>query len=383
MLRAAEKKILSHLKSAYRGLYVDIGACVGTSDKIWTISLNEKSPKTPIVLLHGLGAGVALWCLNLDSLSQERPVYAIDLLGFGRSSRPNFSNDAQKSEAQLIRSVEEWRREMELDKFVLLGHSMGGFLAASYAIQYPNRVQHLILADPWGFPEKPADANTRYNIPLWVKAIAFMVQPLNPLWAVRVAGPFGQWLIETTRPDIVKKYVPVLKDDANIIFQYLHQCNTQTPSGESAFHAMMEGFGWAKNPMINRIDQIDDEVPITMIYGSRSWVDNSAGETIKQKRANSYVNIQVISGAGHHVYADKSEIFNKHVLEACALSDSFPKLTSKHVKQTSRILPRKLPPLPIDSTDSKSENEDDSQEETFPEETPTDMEPKTLQSKST
>lgn len=69
------------MKSAYRGLYVDIGACVGTSDKIWTISLNEKSPKTPIVLLHGLGAGVALWCLNLDSLSQERPVYAIDLLG--------------------------------------------------------------------------------------------------------------------------------------------------------------------------------------------------------------------------------------------------------------------------------------------------------------
>lgn len=34
--------------------------------------------------------------------------------------------------------------------------------------------------------------------------------------------------------------------------------------------------------------------------------------------------LQVISGAGHHVYADKSEIFNKHVLEACDLSDSIP-----------------------------------------------------------
>lgn len=64
-------------------------------------------------------------------------------------------------------------------------------------------------------------------------------------------------------------------------------------SGESAFHAMMEGFGWAKNPMINRIHLIDDEVPITMIYGSRSWVDNSAGEAIRQKREKSYVNIQV------------------------------------------------------------------------------------------
>lgn len=73
--------IIVGLKSVYRGWYVDIGSCVGNADKIWTISLNEESPKTPIVLLHGLGAGVALWCLNLDSLSRERPVYAIDVLG--------------------------------------------------------------------------------------------------------------------------------------------------------------------------------------------------------------------------------------------------------------------------------------------------------------
>ncbi|XP_020299499.1 protein ABHD4 isoform X2 [Pseudomyrmex gracilis] len=331
MLRAAEKKILSCLKTAYRGWYVDIGPVVGPADKIWTISLNEESPKTPIVLLHGLGAGVALWCLNLDALASQRPVYAIDLLGFGRSSRPVFSNEAQKAEEQLVRSVEEWRREMQLEKFVLLGHSMGGFLAASYAMRYPERVKHLILADPWGFPEKP-DTAARAHVPFWVKAIAFAVQPLNPLWAVRVAGPFGQWLIEKTRPDIVKKFTPVLKDDTAIISQYIHQCNVQTPSGESAFHAMMHGFGWAKNPIVKRMDKLSNEIPITLLYGSRSWVDNSAGETIRQSRSSSYVNVQVISGAGHHVYADKSDIFNKYVLEACALSDSIPHLTSSNLR---------------------------------------------------
>ena len=80
---------------------------------------------------------------------------------------------------------------MQLEKFILLGHSMGGFLAASYAIQYPQRIKHLILADPWGFPEKPTDVANRTNAPLWLKAIAYMVQPLNPLWAVRFAGPLG------------------------------------------------------------------------------------------------------------------------------------------------------------------------------------------------
>lgn len=69
------------LKTSYRGWYVDIGSVVGSADKIWTISLNEESPKTPLVLLHGLGAGVALWCLNLDTLASNRPVYAIDVLG--------------------------------------------------------------------------------------------------------------------------------------------------------------------------------------------------------------------------------------------------------------------------------------------------------------
>ncbi|XP_076248079.1 pummelig isoform X2 [Calliopsis andreniformis] len=338
MLRAAEKKILSYLKTAYRGWYVDIGPVVGTADKIWTISLNEESPKTPIVLLHGLGAGVALWCLNLDALASQRPVYAIDILGFGRSSRPVFSNQAQEAEDQLVRSIEEWRREMQLEKFVLLGHSMGGFLAASYTIQHPERIKHLILADPWGFPERPVEPASRAPIPLWVKAIAYVVQPLNPLWAVRVAGPFGQWLIEKTRPDIIKKFTPVLKDDIAVISQYIHQCNAQTPSGESAFHAMMQGFGWAKNPIVRRIDKMNPEIPITLLYGSRSWVDNSSWETLKQARSSSYINVQAITGAGHHVYADKSEIFNKYVLEACNLSDSIDHLTASDVRPNNKLI---------------------------------------------
>lgn len=64
-------------------------------------------------------------------------------------------------------------------------------------------------------------------------------------------------------------------------------------SGESAFHAMMSGFGWAKNPMIKRINTLHEDVPVTLLYGSRSWVDNSAGDIIKDKRIGSYVQLQV------------------------------------------------------------------------------------------
>lgn len=69
------------LKTPYRGWYVDIGPTVGEADKIWTVSMRPELRNTPIVLLHGMGAGVAFWVLNLDSLARERPVYAIDILG--------------------------------------------------------------------------------------------------------------------------------------------------------------------------------------------------------------------------------------------------------------------------------------------------------------
>jgi len=64
-------------------------------------------------------------------------------------------------------------------------------------------------------------------------------------------------------------------------------------SGEAAFHSMMSSFGWAKFPMINRIPTLRKDIPLTMIYGSRSWIDHCPGAMIQEMRANSYVDIQV------------------------------------------------------------------------------------------
>lgn len=71
------------IKTSFEAKYVNIGQCVGENEnKIWTISVNkDRGNKTPIVLLHGFASGVGLWCLNFDTLAQQRPVYAIDLLG--------------------------------------------------------------------------------------------------------------------------------------------------------------------------------------------------------------------------------------------------------------------------------------------------------------
>ena len=154
--------------------------------------MNKKAETTPLVMVHGMGAGVGMWSLNLETMSSKRPLYAMDVLGFGRSSRPNFSRDPLIAETEFVESIEEWRREMNLEKFVLLGHSLGGFIAASYAMRYPNRIKHLILVDPWGFPELPSESERKTPIPVWIKAVVTLLQPFNPLGAIRVAGPWGK-----------------------------------------------------------------------------------------------------------------------------------------------------------------------------------------------
>jgi len=58
-----------------------------------------------------------------------------------------------------------------------------------------------------------------------------------------------------------------------------------------------------------------------MVYGSRSWVDHCPGTIIQQMRPTSYVDMQVIRGAGHHVYADSRDKFNDLVLKACTYTD--------------------------------------------------------------
>lgn len=63
--------------------------------------------------------------------------------------------------------------------------------------------------------------------------------------------------------------------------------------GESAFHAMMSGFGWAKNPMLNRIHELREDKPITLLYGSRSWIDKSSWDLVKEARKSSFVKTQV------------------------------------------------------------------------------------------
>ncbi|KAL8613475.1 hypothetical protein ACOMHN_007518 [Nucella lapillus] len=185
-LQNVDEQVLRSVHSIKEKKYIPVGG----DNQLWSVTSNPHHPSIPILMVHGMGGGVGLWAMNLDPLSRHRPVHAFDLLGFGRSSRPSFSSDAIQAEETFVQAIEDYRKAMGLDRFILVGHSLGGYLSASYALQHPQHVAHLVLADPWGMtPHPPGGAA---HLPLFHRAVISVVNLGNPLSVLRAAGPLGR-----------------------------------------------------------------------------------------------------------------------------------------------------------------------------------------------
>ena len=242
-IREAEDEFLKHLKTPCKGFYVNIGDVGGSSCKIWTRvyskSSNEDQLSSPIVLVHGFGAGSALWALNIDYLcDQNKTVITLDLPGFARSSRCKFSSNPVEAEAQFVDCIDRWRRNVGLEKIFLVGHSFGGYLSLCYALKHYNTLHKLILVDPWGITEKtPEVSQWMQERPLGLKlAWGAFIKPYNPLWMLRVSGPLGPRLASKVRPDLATRFLSLLGEDkVDVVLRYLYHCNAHTPTGEAAF----------------------------------------------------------------------------------------------------------------------------------------------------
>ena len=99
----------------------------------------------PIVFLHGLGGTWQNWLENLPRAAQERRVIAVDLPGFGTSPMPT----EDISISLYARIVKELLDQLGVEWPVIVGNSMGGFVAAEFCIRY-QQVERLVLAAAGG-----------------------------------------------------------------------------------------------------------------------------------------------------------------------------------------------------------------------------------------
>jgi pimeloyl-ACP methyl ester carboxylesterase len=99
-----------------------------------------------IILIHGLGDDAGVWQAEMAPLAREHHVIAVDQIGFGRSDKPLLNYRAET----LVDFLDEFLRSLRLAHVTLVGNSLGGWVAALFAIHHPERVQKLVLIDSAG-----------------------------------------------------------------------------------------------------------------------------------------------------------------------------------------------------------------------------------------
>jgi pimeloyl-ACP methyl ester carboxylesterase len=110
------------------------------------INVIELGEGPPLVFVHGLIERWTQWVEQLSTFADKHRVIAMDLPGFGDSPMP-----AEKiSISGYARMIEKLLDVLQLSAAAFVGHSMGGFTSVELAINFPERVQRLVLVSPAG-----------------------------------------------------------------------------------------------------------------------------------------------------------------------------------------------------------------------------------------
>lgn len=116
----------------------------------------------PLLLIHGLGATKASWLTIVPELSRRRRVIAVDLPGFGASSKPNARYDAGWFADRMLQMLDE----LGYDSVALAGNSMGGRVSMEMAMRAPDRIESVVCLSPaTAFTRRPALALARLARP--------------------------------------------------------------------------------------------------------------------------------------------------------------------------------------------------------------------------
>jgi len=111
----------------------------------------EKGDGEPVILLHGYLYDSYQWNKNMDALAEKFKVYAIDLWGFGYSTRKPMDYDYQVYAGQLLKFMDA----LNIQRASLVGQSMGGGTCILFCTQHGERVNKMILVASGGMPNPP------------------------------------------------------------------------------------------------------------------------------------------------------------------------------------------------------------------------------------
>lgn len=248
----------------------------------------------PIILLHGLGASAETWQYVVGPLSQHYRVLVPDLIGFGYTDKPNIDYTLEA----FVGFVGAFMESVAIPQATFVGHSLGGAIALRIAIEHPDWVQRLVIADTGGLEEtsglllkllrlplvgecllSPGRGKTRKALKLYFYDKSHVTDEIVDLNFRLISQPGAQ-----------RAYLSTVR-------------NTISTSGSEPGIKML---------VTDRLDEI--EARTLVLWGAE---DEIASPDTAQLIARGIPNVElhVIPEAGHNPMAEQPERFNKALLD--------------------------------------------------------------------
>lgn len=308
----------------------------------------ENDTRPACVVTHGFGSGLGFFYSNVEALLRSgnyRSVTLVDWLGMGGSERPPCRQRPYRSMFQtectkgwcdshhtttedsvnfFVDPLEEFLGHHGFEDGVcLVGHSLGGYLAARYALKYPSRLSKLVLASPVGLPNKPENILPSSQMPNTFRLIdSLWSANITPQSLVRMQGATrGRRSVQRA----VQGRIPGLSiKHANLLADYLFHITVAAPSGEFAMNSLLEPaispdiMGvFAREPLEDHlVSDLHSSIDLRINFGDHDWMRTNEPSARKVVAAlgQDRSRLDIVPNAGHHLYLENGDAFNRSIL---------------------------------------------------------------------
>lgn len=259
----------------------------GPIKKIHYLELGEGKP---LILIHGGGSFSGEWINILKPLSEHFHLFVLDRPGCGLSDPFNYRGiDLREHAVEFIRSFMD---SVGLKKALIMGQSMGGYFSICFALQYPERVEKLLLIG--------APAGMNYWIPYVLRLLG--TKGINNILARTVAKPSIKSIINIHKQIIVHDVSKLSDDYLNHVYY-----SKLLPGTTQSFLSLLENVltlkGWKKKYYIgDKLNQIKS--PVRFIWGEHDAFENPESGKEKTKTIED-IQFEVVKNAGHSAWLDQ------------------------------------------------------------------------------
>ena len=240
------------------------------------VHYRDEGKGTPIVLIHGTASSLHTWDSWTKELTKTHRVIRLDLPAFGLTGANTTADYSIKSYTSFLH---KFLNKIYLNKFYLVGNSLGGNIAWNYTAEHPEKIEKLILVDASGLPtNKPQP---------WIFKMA-KTPVLNTLF-----------LYVTPKMVIKDNMEQVYADDSKITDELItryHKLALRTGNRRAFIDRAKTDFKLGEKANYNKLKSI--KTPTLLIWGAKDlWIPLNNGKRMDSILPNS--KLVILENSGH------------------------------------------------------------------------------------